>query len=64
MHNITLKPHPVLGRQCIRCYRCLTGCPQKVFQANWWFGNLAIQSLYNTTFERWFGDLEPGERIY
>ncbi len=27
-------------------------------------GNLAVLSLHNTAFERWFGDLEPGEQIY
>ena len=64
MHNITLQPHPVLGAECIRCYHCLTGCPQKAFNADWRLGNLAILSFYNVTFERWFGDLETGERIY
>jgi ferredoxin/flavodoxin len=64
MHNITLQPYPVLGNQCIRCYRCLTGCPQKAFDVDWRLGNLAVLSFYNTTFERWFGDLKPGERIY
>jgi ferredoxin len=64
MHNIALQPYPVLGDQCIRCYRCMTGCPQKAFDADWRLGNLAVLSFYNVTFERWFGDLEPGERIY
>lgn len=64
MHNITLQPYPVLGNQCIRCYRCLTGCPQKAFDADWRLGNPAVLSFYNTTFVRWFGDLKPGERIY
>ena len=64
MDNIGLEPYPVLDNQCIRCYRCLTGCPQEAFAADWRFGNLATWSLYNTAFERWFGDLEPGERIY
>ncbi|MFZ5808977.1 MAG: EFR1 family ferrodoxin [Chloroflexota bacterium] len=64
MHNITLQPYPILGDECIRCYRCLTGCPQKAFDADWRLGNLAILTFYNTTFERWFGDLKPGERIY
>ncbi|MBN1921669.1 MAG: EFR1 family ferrodoxin [Anaerolineae bacterium] len=63
-HNITLQPYPTLGDKCIRCYRCLTGCPQQAFDANWSFGNLAAWAFYNTTFERWFGDLSPGERIY
>ena len=64
VHNITLQPYPILGDRCIRCYRCLTGCPQKAFHSDWRLGNLAILSFYNTTFERWFGDLKPGERIY
>lgn len=64
VNNITLKPYPILGDHCIRCYRCLTGCPQQAFAANWKFGNLAILAFYNTTFERWFGDLKPGESIY
>lgn len=62
--NIALEPHAVLGGQCIRCYRCLNGCPQEAFSANWLFGNVATWSFYNTRFERWFGDLQPGERIY
>lgn len=64
MHNITLQPYPMLGDHCIRCYRCLTGCPQKAFVADWRLGNLAVLAFYNTTFERWFGDIKPGERIY
>ena len=64
MDNIVLQTHPVLGDHCIRCYRCLTGCPQKAFNANWRFGNLVLLSSYNTSFERWFGDLETGESIY
>ncbi len=64
MDNITMQPHPILGGKCIRCYRCLTGCPQKAFNVNWRFSNLAILSLYNTSFVRWFGDVEPGEQVY
>lgn len=64
MHNITLAPYPILGDDCIRCYRCLAGCPRQAFDANWKLGNLAILAFYNTAFERWFGDLQPGERIY
>ncbi len=64
MHNITLQPYPTLGNECIRCYRCLTGCPHQAFEADWRLGNLAIWAFYNTMFERWFGDLEPEERIY
>ena len=64
MDNIVLEAYPVLGNRCIRCYRCLTGCPQGAFTAGWRLGNLAVWLFYNTAFERWFGDLEPGERIY
>lgn len=64
MNNIAAQPYPVLGGSCIRCYRCLTGCPQKAFDANWRFGNVVCLSFYNTAFERWFGDLEPGEQVY
>jgi len=64
MHNITPQPYPALGNQCIRCYRCLTGCSQKAFNADWRLSNLAVLSFYNITFERWFGDLRPGENIY
>lgn len=62
--NIAMAPYPILGNQCIRCYHCLTGCPQKAFAADWRFGNLATLAFYNTLFERWFGDLQPGEAIY
>jgi NAD-dependent dihydropyrimidine dehydrogenase PreA subunit len=62
--NITMQPYPVLGDYCIRCYRCLMVCPQKAFDANWRFANLLTLSVYNITFEHWFGDLEPGERAY
>jgi len=64
MDNITMQPHPVLGGECIRCYHCLTVCPQAAFSADWRVGNLAVLSFYNTAFERWFGDLQPGEPIY
>ncbi len=64
MGNIALQPYPVFGRRCIRCYRCLTGCPQKAFVADWRFGNPVILLFYNPAFERWFGDLEPGESLY
>lgn len=64
MNNISLQLNPTLGKQCIRCYRCLTGCPRQAFHVNWKFGNLVILAFYNTIFERWFGDLQPGEHIY
>ncbi|WP_161569248.1 EFR1 family ferrodoxin [Candidatus Oscillochloris fontis] len=60
-HTISLQPYPTLGDACIRCYRCLNGCPQHAFRADWRVSNLAVWAFYNTTFERWFGDLKPGE---
>lgn len=64
MDNIALQPHPVLGDRCIRCYHCLTGCPQKAFGADWRFADPFLLFLYNAAFMRWFGDLKPGEQIY
>jgi flavodoxin/ferredoxin len=80
MDNIALRPigglgttqakgrppqsYPVLGDQCIRCYRCLTGCPQKAFDANWRLADPFLLLLYNATLMRWCGDLEAGEQIY
>ncbi len=63
-NNIIMDPYPVLGNKCIRSFSCLVGCPEKAFKANWSFADFAIQSFYNTVFERWFGDLEPDEPIY
>ncbi len=64
MHNIALQPYPVLGKNCIRCFRCATGCPQKAFSLNWRYSNIGVWMFYNTTFERWFGGVKPGEVIY
>jgi NAD-dependent dihydropyrimidine dehydrogenase PreA subunit len=64
MDNITMQPDPVLGNECIRCYRCLTGCPQDAFNANLLVGNLFLTAVYNLTFTRWFGDVKPDEQIY
>jgi flavodoxin/Pyruvate/2-oxoacid:ferredoxin oxidoreductase delta subunit len=62
--NITLQPYPVLGNQCIRCYRCYMICPQKAFKMNTGLVNLIVKSIYSVTFERWFGDVKPGEEMY
>jgi flavodoxin/NAD-dependent dihydropyrimidine dehydrogenase PreA subunit len=62
--NITLQPFPVLGSQCIRCYRCYTICPQKAFKMNLGFANWFLGILFNEKFERWFGDVKPDEELY
>jgi len=62
--NINLEPSPVLGKDCIRCYQCFNGCPRNAFVLDWNFGNPILWLLYNQVFERWFGDLKPGEMIY
>ena len=63
-HNIILEPYPVLGNSCIRCYHCYNVCPGEAFGMNWQVGNPIIWLLYNQVFERWFGDIKPGEQIY
>jgi flavodoxin/ferredoxin len=62
--NITLAPYPVLGEKCLRCYRCVTGCPLKAFKAEMRLGDLMSLAFYNTCFERWLGDVGPGEKFY
>ncbi|MDJ0855187.1 MAG: EFR1 family ferrodoxin [Desulfobacterales bacterium] len=62
--SIILDPAPRIGKACIRCYRCLTGCPRRALNVDWRIGNAATWSLYNETFERWFGDIEPVEKAY
>jgi ferredoxin/flavodoxin len=73
MDNITLRPldglgktqsYPVVGNRCIRCYRCLTVCPQKAFDADWRFADRFLQFLYSAALMRCFGDLKSGEQIY
>jgi flavodoxin/NAD-dependent dihydropyrimidine dehydrogenase PreA subunit len=63
-HNIHMEPYPVLGSDCIRCYHCFNICPSDAFALNWYFGNPILWLLYNPVFERWFGDLKSGERVY
>jgi len=58
MDNITMQPFPVLGDKCIRCYRCLTGCHTKAFNADWRFSNLVVLALWNEPFMRWFGEYD------
>lgn len=62
--NINVVKRPVLGDRCIRCYRCLTVCPQQAFKADWRYADPFLQFLYNPLFMRWFGDLKAGEQIY
>jgi flavodoxin/NAD-dependent dihydropyrimidine dehydrogenase PreA subunit len=62
--SITLTPYPVFNAHCIRCYRCLTVCPKVAIRINTPLANVAVFSLYNTWFERFFGDLEKGEILY
>ena len=64
MDNISMQPYPVLGGQCIRCYRCITCCNQKAFSANFLMAKLSLGFIYSVTFSHWFGDLEPGESAY
>jgi len=64
MENIRLSPFPVLGDKCLRCYRCYTGCPKKAFRAEMRIGDLMAVIFYNTFFERWLGDVGPGEKFY
>ena len=62
--NIQLEPYPVLGSNCIRCYHCYNRCPNDAFTVRWHIGNPLLWLLYNPVFERWFGDLKPGEQVY
>jgi flavodoxin/ferredoxin len=63
-NSMRLDPLPVITNTCIRCYRCLTGCPEGALSVKWGLTNILVWSLYNTTFERWFGDIKPGEKCY
>lgn len=62
--NIRLDPYPALGDRCLRCYRCVTGCPRQAFTARMKLGDLMAIIFYNTRFERWFGDVGPDEKFY
>jgi len=63
-NSIGLNPEPEITDTCIRCYRCMTGCPQQALSVNWGISNFMTWTLYNTTFERLFGDVQPGEKFY
>lgn len=60
--NIAMDPFPTIGYACIRCYRCLTGCPQGAFQANWKVVDPILRFLYNPKFMSWFGALKSAEQ--
>ncbi len=62
--SITLNPQPEIASTCIRCYRCMNGCPEKSLSVQWGISNFMVWTLYNTTFERWLGDVKAGERFY
>lgn len=61
MGNIRLDPYPLIGERCIRCYRCLTGCVEGAFRADWRFVDPFLWLLYNPRFVRWFGGLSDVE---
>jgi flavodoxin/ferredoxin len=56
MGNIAMAPYPVIGKKCIRCYRCMNVCKQKSFSVNWWLGNVVVFIFWNRFFMRWFGE--------
>jgi flavodoxin/ferredoxin len=62
--NLAMIPFPKPGDKCLRCYRCYTGCPEKAFEIKWGISNFLTWTLYNQTFEKWFGDIKAGEQIY
>lgn len=62
-NSIRLDAKPAITNTCIRCYRCLTGCPEQAFTVKWGMSNFLTWTLYNATFERWLGDVQPGEEL-
>ncbi len=62
--SIFLNPLPDIASTCIRCYRCMNGCPENALSVKWKISNFMVWTLYNTTFERWLGDVEAGEIFY
>ena len=63
-HNIHMEPYPVFGHDCLRCYHCYNSCPGNAFELQWQYSDPILWLLYHPLFERWFGDLKPGESIY
>lgn len=62
--SITLSPYPEFNKQCIRCYRCFTVCPEEAISINEALANVPVFSFYNTGFVRILGDIEKGEKLY
>jgi len=62
--SMSLTPKPEVSSTCYRCYRCMTGCPEEALSVKWGISNFAVWTLYNQTFEKWFGDVEKGEKLY
>lgn len=56
VNNVTMHSYPAIGNKCIRCYRCVTGCPEKASDTNWRLGNLVVWLLYNESFMHLFGE--------
>ncbi len=63
-NSMKITPKPNITKTCIRCYRCIAGCPEQALSVKWGASNFAVWSIYNQTFERWLGDVQPGERCY
>lgn len=59
--NITMHPYPRIGESCIRCYHCVNCCPQKAIHASWKMRNWIVKLLYNQTFIRRFGYVDPAD---
>ena len=62
--NIVIGETLQFGDRCIRCYRCVSGCPLKAITIDWTFKSSLVQSLYAPSLIKRFGDLHKGEQIY
>ncbi len=62
--SITLEPAFRIASTCIRCYRCLNGCPEDALSVKWGISNFMVWTIYNKAFERWLGDVKAGETVY
>ncbi len=63
-NSMRLNPQPEITDTCIRCYRCMNGCPNQALSVNWGMSNFMTWTMYNTTFERLFGDVQGEEEFY